>query len=948
MPDAVPSPARELILLSPYRLPTQNTAYLSNDDVAGWLNAYSLLWHPALVHGAASPPRVASPYDYEQPSAHHVYAIPESPPLILPDDWDDRVRAAGAVAFRATPDRHTTLQSMRRALCERNGEPVTTQQLLDLEPEKVAPFLGVGFGYLTIEGLYEAMEHENLIATGEIWQDVQQAVAALLPSAAADVDAPRRHLQSAAERLLTARQVLYPVTIHLLDLCLLQEPHLDAPLPLSLEKGLPANVLACSALLEKLGREQPQRLADLRERVASELAEVCGGPYLEREDALLPVASQMWNLLKGLAVARELLGQDLHVFARQRCAAHPQLPLLLASAGLRRAVLLSFSETDVLPAYRATVINWPSPDGKQIEAFTRAPHAAADPQTFFHVAHHLHRTIMQDHGATLALVHRQGTAASPWYQDWIELSRLAPVLGQWTTLSRYFGEVMAGEYASAASADEFHADYLGERLAAQSARPVSGFAWHARWRRRLDTAWSLTALHRGLAGKSDTLALDARLTRLEDQLEIAGPAKLSETMDFATELAEVQKEAAEAMAQRLLSRATGHQPGYLLLNPCSFIRRVALELNDIKSPLPLGSPVKAFQLDGGTARLVVEVPAFGFAWFPRSGPPGTTAPAARMRLADERAVRNEFFEAEIDPATGGLRGIRDQRTRTTRVGQQLVFNPGSVMKAKSIRTTSTGPALGEIVSEGVLLDPQQQVLANFRQRFRAWLGRPVLEMRIEIEPQHELHGYPWHVYFGARFAWRDERTTILRGVNGSSSITTHTRPETPDYLEWRLGAQSTVLFPGGLPFHQRQGPRMLDVVLLAEAETARTFDLALGLERDYPAQTALGMLTPVPLVPTAKGPPHVGASGWLFHLDAPNLLLLDLRPGAEGADAFQARLLEFTGFASQAEFRCVRNPLRAALLDARGEQILELTPRDDAVPFEVSANDLTHLRVEFS
>src|SRR5437899_500552 len=195
------------------------------------------------------------------------------------------------------------------------------------------------------------------------------------------------------------------------------------------------------------------------------------------------------------------------------------------------------------------------------------------------------------------------------------------------------------------------------------------------------------------------------------------------------------------------------------------------------------------------------------------------------------------------------------------------------MRAKEIQTTSAGAALGEIVSAGEILDEHEQVLARFRQRFRAWLGRPVLEIRIEISPQHLPQGYPWHAYYGARLAWRDERAALVRGVNGTGYVTSQTRPETSDYLELRSGRQSTLLLPGGLPFHQRHGGRMLDIILIPEGETEQVFDIGLGLDRDYPMQTALGMITPVSVLPVAKGPPHVGAAGWLFHLDAPNLLL---------------------------------------------------------------------------
>jgi alpha-mannosidase len=970
--------ARELILLSPYRVPTHNTLYLGDEEVAAFLNGYTALWHPAALIGASAPPRLGSPYDFEQPTPGHIYAVPDNPPLVLPDDWDERVRTVGALAFRTTMDRESTLMNLREALRGWGEGALPSLPLLDLEVERVAPFFGVGFGHLHVEALFEAMSHENLLASSEFWQEVSAAVAAL---SGTDPDAPRQHLQSAADRLLSAREVLYPVTLHLIDFCLLDSERLSDPWPRGFERELPVNFIACSALLERLAKEQPQRLAALRERMAGDSAEVCGGPYLEREDPLLPLESQTWNLLKGRKVYEELLGKEVRVFARKRFGFHPQLPLLLQNAGIGRALLIAFDE-GVLPPHRSPVVSWPSSDGKSVEAFTRSPHDAGSAQTYFHLTHYLHQTIMQDQTATLALLHRE-KPAPPWYSDWIELSRLAPVLGRWTTLSNYFNDVLPGDYASAAEADEFHGDYLTERCPTDiytyetqeaqtrsglgGEQPISMFARHVRARRRLDTAWTLAALQHSLGGSlpvvgragsvSDACASVAYasgssgddfltyLSHLEDQLESAEtpPEK---------ELTQAQEQIAEVLAQRLTARGQANNPGFLVLNPCSFKRRVALELEAVRSLPPLGGPLKACQLDGDIARVVVEVPALGFAWIPREGPPGST-PTRRMRLADERIVRNEFFEAEVDPQTGGLRALRDPRTRVSRLGQQLVFNPGSTMRVEKIVTTSHGPALGEVVSEGVLIDSQNQPFARFRQRFRAWLGRPVLDLRIEINPDQPPQGYPWHTYYAARFAWRDERATLLRGVNGMSSITSQSRPETPDYLEIRLGRQNTVIFPGGLPFHQRHGGRMIDVLLLCPGEQTQTFDLAIGLDRDYPMQTALGLVTPTPVAAMTQGPPHVGTEGWLFHLDAPNLLLSCLRPAASngeggGANGIVARLLEIGGFGGQAELRCVRDPQRAQLLDASGASQMDVSTQDDAVLLDVGRHDLLQLRVDFS
>ena len=124
-------------------------------------------------------------------------------------------------------------------------------------------------------------------------------------------------------------------------------------------------------------------------------------------------------------------------------------------------------------------------------------------------------------------------------------------------------------------------------------------------------------------------------------------------------------------------------------------------------------------------------------------------------------------------------------------------------------------------------------------------------------------------------------------------------------------------------------------------------DLGVALDRDMPMQTALGLASPVALVPTTKGPPHVGTSGWLFHLDAPNLLLTTLRPGPQDQDSITARMLECSLHGNAVEFRCARNPKRAMLVNARGETLLEATINGDAVQFEAAPGDLIHLRVEF-
>jgi hypothetical protein len=375
---------------------------------------------------------------------------------------------------------------------------------------------------------------------------------------------------------------------------------------------------------------------------------------------------------------------------------------------------------------------------------------------------------------------------------------------------------------------------------------------------------------------------------------------------------------------------------------------VALEVDGFRGAIAVADPVKAAEFEGNSAKLVVEVPPFGFAWVPREG--SIAPPRPRIKLAEGLTVRNEYIECDVDATSGGIRSFRDARTRATRFGQQLVFNPGSKMVAREVRITNSGTALGEIVSSGDVIDERDAVLASFTQRVRAWLGRPVLELRIELEVKHQPSGYPWHAFYGARFGWRDERAVLFRGVNGANTQTGYTRPVAPDYLEVRLGAERSFLFTGGLPFVQRSGSRMADVILAPEGEQSRTFELLLATDRDVPMQTAIGWVSPAPVVETEKGPPAVGPASWLAHLDMPSLVVTSLKPVEAGDGATRAvagTFLETAGFGGAAELRFARDPNRASLVNGDGTVLQPLTMNGDAVQLEYSAGETFRVKAEW-
>jgi len=955
---------RQLHLLSPYRLPTSYPLQMSADEVAAWLNGYVVLWHPAALAGADRPPQASNTYDHDTPGPGYVFAVPQGPHLYQPDDWADRVKAANAVAVHATADRAESVERMRDALRERGD----AGPLLDLPADAVRLFFGLGYGYLVLDSLFEAMNHDKLLDVPAFWADVTAAVAA-----AGEGGDFRTHLVAAAEKLQTARGQLYSGNVYWLDWAMPDPKDLNAPWPASLAAGVPLTLLASGETLENLAAHAPERFAELKAKFAPGLTpgvDVCCGAYREREDALMPVESQLWNLRKARTTVKALFGVEPAGYARQKSAYHPQLPSWLQHMGYAHAVLISF-DAALVPTLRSTAVNWPGPDGKAVDAFTREPLPAHDPHTFFNLVYHLHQAISQDSAPTVAFIHK-GQPAVAAYDDLLALADLGPVLGSWTGLSRFFTDAVSGDYVGAQPADEFFADYLDDRVTnGHRPDPVTGFPRHLRLRRRLDAAYTLAALHRALTPNpgADEAAALAALADVEEAIELRGvnfpleelnptppslPGKGDGGLgfdDLSDTLAPLESAWAKRLADRIQARSAAGRPGVLVFNPCSFTRRAALELDGFPGPVPVADPIKAAEFAGGVARLVVEVPPLGFAWIPRHGPAGTAPQKARVKTAEGTTVRNEFFEADVDSATGGLRGFRDLRTRGTRFGQQLVFNPGSKVRATSVAITNAGPALGEITATGEITDAHDAVLATFRQRFRAWMGRPVLELRIELDVAHQPSGYPWHSYYGARFGWRDDRAVLFRGVNGQNTQTGYTRPVSPDYLEVRIGAERSFLFTGGLPFVQRHGTRMADVILSPEGERGRAFELLLALDREQPMQTAAGWVSPTPVVVTDRGPPAVGASGWLAHLDMPSLILTSLRPCAadEGSDrAVVGQFVECAGFGGAAELRFARDPARASLVDGMGRPTQPLTMAGDAIPLDYSAGETLRVKVEWA
>ncbi|HMO36635.1 MAG TPA: hypothetical protein PKA06_11385, partial [Gemmatales bacterium] len=340
---------------------------------------------------------------------------------------------------------------------------------------------------------------------------------------------------------------------------------------------------------------------------------------------------------------------------------------------------------------------------------------------------------------------------------------------------------------------------------------------------------------------------------------------------------------------------------------------------------------------------VVELPPLGYAWVPCAVAKGDKVRIPRQTLVEGQSLRNEHLQLDIDTKTGGLRSIRDAVRGVPRLGQQLVYAPGSSMICDDWTVIKNGVAIGELETKGRLLDTHQNTLANFRQLFRIVAGRKYAELNLQLEPVAPAQGYPWHAYYGSRWAWRDMQSRLNKSIHQSKLPTMQTRPETPGFLEIESTAGKVAIFSGGLPFWQRYGSRMVDTLLIVEGEQSKHFRFALSVDDDLPHLTEQDWLTPVEAISTNTAPLH--PSSWLFHLDAPSVMLLDMQMMDVKPITMVARLLEVFGYATEALLQTTRPVQSACVVNAMGDVKRHLTVTEQGVMLHLGCHELQYVKI---
>jgi alpha-mannosidase len=945
---------QELLILLPCHSLEDFPTYHEGDDAQSLLASWSALWHPELLAAAGQAPSWRRIEDPPNDLKGKLIVVPSICTQKLPTGFAQRCKDEGGLLIRKTSSREEILATALPALRQEPENAPSPQPLAPsptaLDPDLAADFLALGYAYLQIQLLTRQMRYSSNLDETYFKNMVLAAAGAAVEGNTA---LAKEKLSACYSVLAEERDHYYPVDAFLIDLNMVAPTTLAASLRDELSHATPTSVMISGDLLAEMAAKEPATLAALKAGLEAGRVGLAGGEATEIRLPLLSHDAILAELGRGLAIYERHLGRRPEVFARWRYGLTPQLPGILHRLGFRGALHASFDEGKT-PDGLQFKVRWEGLDGSAIDAIARTPLDASKPQTFLSLATKMGESMDADHVATICLAHWPGQA-SPWLDDLRRIASYCSALGKFVTLDQYFRDTTQPGQLDRFEADRYRSPYLKQAIIRKQEDPISTSARDWQLETASSVAQTLDTLATLVSGKSSVGNALRGVPGVGSQEMASGGRVVPKPEPPEASGEEALTRATNRLASALTGPSSISTLGCLVINPASFIRRIGVETPGLAAPPSIERPVYAADAHGGQVHAVVDVPALGFVHLAQ----GKTAPRDKntLLLVEDNVLRNEFFEAIINPTTGTLGALHEYKSRGNRLSQQLALrSPGpkqkpgdtyrdpdesavySVMAADSLETTIATTTLGEIVARGRLLDQSGNRLAGFTQTYRLWRGSRVLHVEIELDPVEEPKADPWNSYYCARIAWADEGAELFRTQHQTRQPCTEKRFESSHYIEIAGTKNTTTILTGGLTFHRRHEHRMLDTLLITRGERQRKFRLGIGVDLARPLHDAIGLLTPPIVVPNVPAPTS-GSSGWLMHLSARNVIATHWEPLQQDSRivGFRVRLLETEGRPASLALSAFRAIKSATTVDFLGNPLAELLIEEGKLKLDLAA-----------
>jgi hypothetical protein len=265
--------------------------------------------------------------------------------------------------------------------------------------------------------------------------------------------------------------------------------------------------------------------------------------------------------------------------------------------------------------------------------------------------------------------------------------------------------------------------------------------------------------------------------------------------------------------------------------------------------------------------------------------PAGAAPAARVRprsgggwglgrlftgaaaTRDELVLEHGLVRVAAHRQTGGLLSVRRPDDRANRLSQRLSVRstrppppPGRAwedpldraeyaeMRADAVERVTTPSGDAAIESRGRLLGAGGRELGRFTQRIELAPGLPLVVLTLDVRLATRPRGPLLEHHAACRFAWNEnEDYELCRGLHTQSVATERGRFTAPWFVglgdPWAGAAEGSggvVLLTGGLPWHLRSSPHMLDTILPSTpVDGGCRMAVGVGLERPWDVGLAL-------------------------------------------------------------------------------------------------------------
>ncbi len=895
------------------------------------LASWTSLWHPQLIAATGKMPTWHRIDDPPAERRECLWVAPTPYANELPPNVADDLAAQDGLLIRAPEKRGQILEPV---LAKWNGGPST--------PALADDFMALGYAYLQVELLTRQMRYSTTVEETSFEQNLVEAARLAIQG---EETATREKLQSCFDFLAQERDHYYAVDVFLIDITLLDASLLGDPLHDQLQTVTKSNLIMSGELADQMANTASDSSSALKTAIAAQNASIAGGDYHEFPLSLLSIETLRTQLSRSITAMGATAGIRPTVYARRAFGLTPSLPQILNKMGYRAALHATF-DGGQFPEASQSKSRWEGNGQVSIDAILRAPLDATNAATFLSLASSISDSMDMDHVATRCFAHWAGQT-SPWYRELQRITQYTHALGRFVTLEEYFDETYDPGMHERFTADQ----YRSPRLVQCLTDPISSSINY--WRQELlfQSLISCSGLQLMIDNQPEHRQQYQEFQKRAEQFALTG----FENPQWREQEPELQQKL-EKVAQQLATQlnpapATSTADRLAIVNPLGFPRRTVVLNPSLSHCPPVKPPVYASDEQDSERAIVVDTPGMGIA-FIESGETAST-PKKSPELVEETILRNEFFEASIDPETGGLRTIRDYSSRGNRLSQQLAFRFDrhggyTQMVADSVRTVCANRVHAAIESRGKLVDDAKEVIAEFSQTFRVIRGSRVLEVETELDPKRSPAEDRWNSYFASRFAWSNEAAELDRALNGIRCQTTGKRFEAPLFIQIDDGQQRTAILTAGLPYHRKMGMRMLDSLLIVKGESQRKFKFGIGIDLKHPFRESQALLAPDLIVPHLTSATE-SSSNWLMHIDAKHVQIISWEPWLEDDQVVgvRLRLSESEGRPGQVQISAFRSFDSARKMDFQQQTLTQCEVNDDKLRFQISAHELTEIEARF-